>query len=125
MQDTQLPRPSPPHATITPVEIIKIKDVINTSCQNINPLTVEDLTKILDQSTQATRLCSSQILVSIDELQKVVIKSKEVKVKTQEPPSTTKTTRILFLPPPFPPRTIIDALQVLSAIAGVDIGKID
>ena len=37
VQDTQLPPPSPPHATITPIETIKIKDVIDTSCQNINP----------------------------------------------------------------------------------------
>ena len=92
VQDTQLPPPSPPHATITPIESIKIKDVIDTSCQNINPLTAEDLTKILDQSTQETRLCTSQILVSVDEFQKSVVKSKEVKVKTQEPPLTTKTT---------------------------------
>ena len=51
VQDTQLPPPSPPHSTITPIEIIKIKDVVDTSSQNINPLTTEDLTKILDQRT--------------------------------------------------------------------------
>ena len=65
VQDTQLPPPSPPYATITPTEVIKIKDVVDTSYQNINPLTVEDLTKILDQSKQAARLCSSPILVSV------------------------------------------------------------
>ena len=48
VQDTQLPPPSPPHSTITPIETIKIKDFIETSCQNINPLTIEDLSKILD-----------------------------------------------------------------------------
>ena len=68
VQDTQLPPPSPPHSTITPIETIKIKDVVETSCQNINPLTAEDLTKILDQSTQVARLCTSPILVSVDEL---------------------------------------------------------
>ena len=68
VQDTQLPPPSPPHSTITPTKKIKIKDVFDTSCQNINPLTIEDLTKILDQSTQQARLCSSPILVSVDEL---------------------------------------------------------
>ena len=31
VQDTQLPPPSPPHSTITPVEIIMIKDVIDMS----------------------------------------------------------------------------------------------
>ena len=105
MQDTQLPPPSPPHSTITPTEIIKIKDVVDTSCQNINPLTAEDLTKILDQSTQETRLCSSPILVSVDELQKSVVETKEVKVQTQEPPKTTQTTKLLLLPPPSPPKT--------------------
>ena len=43
--------PSPPHSTATPAEVIKIKDVVDTSSQNINPLTTEDLTKILDQTT--------------------------------------------------------------------------
>ena len=122
-QDTQLLPPSPPHATITPIESIKIKDVIDTSFQNINPLTKEDLTKILDQSTQALRLCSSPILVSVDELQKSVVESKEVKVQTQEPPLTTQTTRLLFLPPPSPPKAFIDVLQVSSAAVGVDTRK--
>ena len=78
VQDTQLPPPSPPHSPITPVEIIKIKNVVDTSCQNINPLIVEDLTKILDQSTKKARLCSSPILISVDELQKLVEKLKEI-----------------------------------------------
>ena len=51
VQDTQLPPPSPPHSTDTPAEVIEIKDVVDTSCQNINPLTAKDLTKILDQTT--------------------------------------------------------------------------
>ena len=76
MQDTQLPPPSPPHGIITLAKIIKIKDVIDTSCQNINPLTIDDLTKILDQSTQVARLCSSPILVSVDELEKSVEETK-------------------------------------------------
>ena len=67
VHDTQLPPPSPPH-TITPTETINIKDVADTSCQNINPSIVEDLSKILDQSTQLAQLCSSPILVSVDEL---------------------------------------------------------
>ena len=109
MQDTQLPPPSPPHSTITPTKIIKIKDVIDISCQNINPLTVEDLTKILDQSTQVARLCSSPILVSVDELQKSVVDSKEVKVQTQEPPLIVQTSRFLLLPSPSPPKVVTNA----------------
>ena len=97
VQDTQLPPPSPPHATITPVETMIVKDVIDTSCQNINPLNIEDLSKILDQSTQQAQLCTNPVLVSVDELQKVVADLKEVKVKTQEPPSTFKTIELLLL----------------------------
>ena len=104
VQDTQLSPPSPPHATITPIEIIKIKDVIDTSGPNINPITAEDLAKILDQSTLAAKLCSGSILVSVDELQNTVAKIEAVKVKTQEPPSTIQTTGILFLPPPPLPK---------------------
>ena len=68
VQDTQLPPPCPPHSIIIPVETIKIKNVTNTSSQNINPLTIVDLSKILDQSTQLAQLCSRPILVSVDEL---------------------------------------------------------
>ena len=64
MQGTQIPPPSPLHATITPVETIKIKDFIDASCQNINPLTAKDLSKILDQSTQQARLCTNLVLMS-------------------------------------------------------------
>ena len=72
VQDTQPPPHSPSHSIITPVETIKIKDVVDTSFQNINPLTIEDLTKILDQSMQVVRLFSSLILVSVDELEKSI-----------------------------------------------------
>ena len=97
--------------------------LLNFFFQNINPLIAEDLTKILDQSTQAARLCTSLILVSVDELQKSVVASKDVKVKTQEPPKTTQTTGLLLLPPPSPPKAITDALYVLSVAVGEDIGK--
>ena len=81
--------------------------------------------KDLDQSTQVARLCTSPILVSVDELQKLVAASKYVKVKTQEPPLTTQTTRLLFLPPPSPPKVVTDALQVLSVATGEDKGKLE
>ena len=86
VQDTQLPPTNPPHSTITPTEIIKIKDVVHTSSQNINQLTVEDLTKILDQTTLQAQLCTSPILVSVEELQKSIDKLKEGEVAPQEPP---------------------------------------
>ena len=110
MQDTQLSPPSPPHAIITPVEFVKIKDVVETSTTNINPLIAEDLAKILDQSTLATKLCSNVILVNVDELKNTVAKTQVVKVKTQEPPSTIKNTCILFLPPPPLPSVATNTL---------------
>ena len=57
-------------------------------------------------------------MVSVDELQNLVVKTKAVKVKTQEPPSTIQPTSILFLPPPPPPNVAADTLQMLSATAG-------
>ena len=88
MQDPQLLPLSPPHDTNTPIENIIVKDVPDNSGQNINPLTVENLKKILDQSTLQTQLCNNPILVSVDELQKVVANIIRDKVNTQEPPST-------------------------------------
>ena len=122
MKDTQIPPPSPLHSTDTLVEIIKIKGVVDTSSQKIDSLNAEDLTKILDQSIHQAQLCTSPILVSVEELQKSIEKLKEVKVPPQEPPKTTQTTRILILPPPSPPKLVTQALQELSVAAGVDIG---
>ena len=56
VQDTQLSPPSPPHSTVTPAKVVNIKDVADTSSQNINPLTVEDLTKILDQTALSSTI---------------------------------------------------------------------
>ena len=104
VHDTQLPPPSPPHSTFTPTETITIKDVTNTSGQNINPLTAEDLSKILDQLTHQAQLCTSPILVSVEELQKSVDKLKESQVPPQEPPKITKPIGLLLLLPPSPPK---------------------
>ena len=41
---------SPPHTT--PAEEVIVKDVTETTPQNVYPLIVEDLKKIRDQSTQ-------------------------------------------------------------------------
>lgn len=70
VQDTQLPPPSPPHIKTTPVDSIAIKDVLDTSGQKINPLIVEDLKKILHQTTLQSQLCTNPILVSVEELQR-------------------------------------------------------
>ena len=81
-----------------------------------------DLSNILDQSTQLAQLCSSPILVSVDELKKLVDKIKEVKVSSQDPPKTIQTTRLLLLPPPSPPKLVTQALQEPSVASGVDTG---
>ena len=85
--DTQLPPLSPPHDTSTPANTIIVKDVPDNSSQNINSLTIEDLKKILYQSTLQAQLCNNPVLVNVDELQKVVADLTRDKVNTQEPPS--------------------------------------
>ena len=116
MQDTKMPHPSPPHVAITPIETIIVKDVTKKSCQNLNPLTTKDLFKILDQSTLQARLCTNPILVSVDEIQKVVVDPSRVKVNPQEPHfvSIATSTQILLLPPPPPPIATLIQLQQLT-----------
>ena len=87
MHDTQLPPLSPPHDTSTPTYTISVQTVPNNSSQNINLLTTEDLKKILDQTTLQAQLCNNPILVSVKELQKVVVYLIRDKVNPQEPPS--------------------------------------
>ena len=99
VQDTQLPPPSPPQSIATPAEVVKIKDLDDTSSRDINPLTVEDLTKILDQTTHQAQLYTNPILVSVQELQKSVEKIKKGEVKPQEPPQVTYTTGLPFASP--------------------------
>lgn len=50
-QDTQFPPPNPPHETPTYAKTVIVKDFPDTSSQKINPFTVEDLKKILYQTT--------------------------------------------------------------------------
>ena len=87
VQDTQLPPPSPPHETSTPTIIVTVKDVPNTIGQNINPLTIEDVKKILHQTTMQSQICLNLVLVSVEELQEVVVEITQEKVNTQEPPT--------------------------------------
>ena len=63
-----------------------MQDVLDNFGQNINPLNVEDLKKILDQTTLQAQLCNNLVLVSVDELQKVVANLTRDKVNPQEPP---------------------------------------
>ena len=127
MQDTQLPPPSSPHATITPAKSIIVKDVIDTSCQNINPLTTEDLSRILDQSTQQACLSTDPLLVNVDEIHKAIVDPRRVKVKIQEPPSILKATRppLLLLPPPLPPSTTSNTMQMSSEEIGEGTRKLE
>ena len=73
---------SPLHKSSIPVDTITIKDVPDISAQNINPLTAEDLKKILDLSTLQARLCENLVLVSVDEIQKEVGEITRDKVNT-------------------------------------------
>ena len=86
MKDTQLPPLSPPHDTSTPIDTIIVQDVPNNSGKNINPLNAKDLKKILDQTTLQAQLCNNPVLVSVEELQKVVADLTRDKVNPQEPP---------------------------------------
>ena len=121
VQDTKMPPPNPPHVTITPTETIIVKDVTDTSCQNINPLTTKDLSKILDQSAHQAMLCTNLVLVSVDVIQKVVADPTRVKVNPQEPPSISRatSTQILLLPLPPPPITIIETLGDTIQVSSV------
>ena len=87
VQDTQLPPSSPPHVTTPPAESPKVQDIPDTSGQNVNPLTAEDLKKILHQTSMQSELCNNPVLVSVEELQKATAEITKSRVNTQEPPS--------------------------------------
>ena len=67
-------RKSPPYTS--PTEEVIVKDVTETVPQNINPLTIEDLKKILDQSIDKATFCKNIILVSEEEYQKALFDTK-------------------------------------------------
>ena len=73
MQDTQMPSAIPPHDTSVTIETIIFKDISNVLAHNINPLTINDFKKILDQSTLHEKLCENLVLVSVDEIQNAVV----------------------------------------------------
>lgn len=91
LKDTQMSLPNPKHVTPTPVDLVIVQDVPDTSGQNVNPLTIEDLKKILHQITLQAQLCANLVLVSVEELQKVVAMITKEKVNPKDPPSHTKT----------------------------------
>ena len=68
VQDTQMPPCSPPHVTPIPTDSMVVQGFPDTFGQNINPLTVEDLKKILHQTSLQAQLCTNPILVSVEEL---------------------------------------------------------
>ena len=78
---------SPPHDATETIKTINVKDVSDISAQNINPLTKEDLKKILDQFTLQAKLCNNHVLISVDKLQKSMTDVARGKVNPQEPPS--------------------------------------
>ena len=88
-QDKQLANVSPQHITSENIETIIVKDVFDVIAQNINPLIEKDLKKILDQSTLQEKLCDNPILVSVDEIHKIVTDTTREEVNTQEPPTIT------------------------------------
>ena len=69
-----MPSPSSPY-TSPEVEVI-VKDVTETAPQNINPLTTEDLKKILEQTTKQAKLCKNIVLVSEEEYQNAISNTK-------------------------------------------------
>lgn len=71
VQDEQLLSDSPPSETSTNIEIVKVKDLSKTISQNINPLTQDDLKRILLKTTLQAKLIDNPILVSVDEIQKI------------------------------------------------------
>ena len=79
---------------------------------------MEDLTKILNPSTQQARLCNNPILVSVDELQKVVANSSRDKVNPKEPPSIiSTTTSVQILVPTSPvPSARVDTFKIVDTM---------
>ena len=73
--------------TPTPIEIVTIQDVLDAFGQNINPLSIENLKKILHQTTLEAQLCTNLVLVSVEEIQKFVDDITKEKVNPKEPPS--------------------------------------
>ena len=73
--------------------------------------------KILDQSTLQARLCENLVLVSVDELQKVVAKITRDKVNTHEPlspiPSTTSAQPLI--------QTSVESSTKVDTIVKVDL----
>ena len=80
VEDTQMPLPRPTHMAFA--ETVTLKDVPDTLGQNINPLTIEDLKKILHQTTLQSQLCTNLVFVSVEELHKAIAEINREKVNT-------------------------------------------
>lgn len=62
---------SPPHTDqVSQEDSVSIKDVLDSTPQNVNPLTKEGSKKLLKDSTNATLSCNNPILVRVDKIEK-------------------------------------------------------
>ena len=77
-----MPSASPPQVISVSTKTIIVKDVSDPIAQNNNPLTEEDLKKILDQSTLQAKLFFNLVLVSVNEIKKLVTITTREEVKT-------------------------------------------
>ena len=92
-QDVQVSSANPPHTNqVSQWDSMLIKDVLDTSKKNVNPLTKEDLKKILIEYTIKTQLCTHPVLVRVEKIEKVELAS--IREKPQEtsnvPPQSKK-----------------------------------
>ena len=75
-QDVQVSSAIPPHTNqVSQWDSMLIKDVLDTSEKNVNPLTEEDLKKILIDYTTTTQLCTHPVLVRVEKIEKVELGS--------------------------------------------------
>ena len=71
-QDVQVSSANPPNTNqVSQWDSMLIKDVLDTSEKNVNPLTEEDLKKILIDYTTTTQLCTHPILGRVEKIEKV------------------------------------------------------
>lgn len=72
---------------------IQIKDFPDNFAQNINPLTDDDIKKILKDSTMVAKLCSNPLLVRTNKIEKVEVATVgEKQIDTSSvPPTPSKT----------------------------------
>lgn len=77
VQYVQVSSTNPPHTYKESQQelVVIIKDGSDNLAQNVNPLTKDDLKKILQDSTNVAMLCKNPTLVRFDEFQKTELVS--------------------------------------------------